>query len=206
MFGITPPPQHELSPMRPQSPYGIAKLAAYYMTKLYRDGYGLFASNGILFNHESERRGETFVTMKIVRGCVRVKLGKQDKLVLGNLEARRDWGHSKDYMRAIIKILEHHEPDDFAVATGEHYSIREFLDRVCAHLGLVQGNFVEFDSKYTRPQEVPDLRGDPTKIKSVLGWEPEIGIDDLIDRMVQHVMKQETGELESCTTEPEVCG
>jgi GDPmannose 4,6-dehydratase len=193
MFGTSPPLQDENTPMIPQSPYGIAKLAAYHMTRLYREGYGIFASNGILFNHESERRGETFVTMKIVRGAVRIKLGKQEKLELGNLDARRDWGHSRDYMEAVIKILEHDEPDDFVVATGLHYTVEDFARKVFDKLGMYWKDHVYYNAKYERPQEVPDLRGNPDKIMRVLGWKPEIGIDSLIDMMIAEVVRQETG-------------
>jgi GDPmannose 4,6-dehydratase len=192
MFGMSPPPQDENTPFHPCSPYGVAKLAAYWMTKTYRDGYGLFASNGILFNHESPRRGETFVTKKIVRGAVRIALGKQDKLVLGNLEAKRDWGHSRDYMKAIIKILEHNEPDDFVVATGEHYSIKDFLTKVFRQLTLSDWeNYVEYDAKYTRPKEVPALLGNPEKIKRVLSWKPEIDIDQLVHEMISSTLEEE---------------
>lgn len=191
MFGMSPPPQDENTPFNPCSPYGVAKLYAYHMTKTYRDGYGLFASNGILFNHESKRRGETFVTKKIVRGAVKIKLGKQKYLELGNLDAKRDWGHSKDYMRAVIKILDHDEPDDFVVATGEYYSIREFLDRVFAKLNLDWSACVKYNAKYTRPKEVPALLGDPSKIKKVLDWDYTISIDQLIDEMVESVMEEE---------------
>jgi GDPmannose 4,6-dehydratase len=192
MFGMSPPPQDETTPFLPCSPYGAAKLYAYHMTRVYRDGYKMFASNGILFNHESERRGETFVTMKVVRGAVRIKLGKQEKLVLGNLEAKRDWGHSRDYMRAIIKIMEHDIPDDFVVATGEHHTIKEFVKRVFERLDLDWNDYVKYDAKYTRPKEVPSLMGNPEKIKRVLKWEPEIDLDQLIDLMIDSVMKEET--------------
>jgi len=205
MFGDTPPLQNESSRMNPQSPYGVAKLAAYNMTRGYRSGYGIFASNGILFNHESERRGETFVTKKIVRAAVRISLGKQKGLVLGNLSARRDWGHSKDYMRAVIKIIEHSDPDDFVVATGEHYSIEDFLNKVFEKLNLDVGKYVKFDAKYTRPSEVPDLRGDPEKIKRVLDWEPKITISSLLDRMIASVQQEETSST-GVTTEVEVAG
>lgn len=191
MFGLSPPPQYEGTPFNPCSPYGVAKLAAYWMTKTYRDGYGLFASNGILFNHESERRGETFVTMKVVRGAVRIKLKKQKKLVLGNLDAKRDWGHSRDYMRAIIKILEHDTPDDFVVATGEHHSIKDFVAQVFAKMDMDWQEHVEYDARYTRPKEVPALMGNPAKIRRVLEWEPEIDLERLIELMVVSVMKEE---------------
>ena len=191
MFGLSPPPQNENTPFLPCSPYGAAKLAAYWLTKMYRDGYGIFASNGILFNHESPRRGETFVTKKIVRAAVRIKFGKQEDLVLGNLEAKRDWGHSRDYCDAIYRILQHDEPDDFVVATGEHYSVKEFLVKVFEKLNLDWKKYVKYDARYSRPQEVPALMGDPRKIKRVLGWEPQIGIEELIDEMITDVMKEE---------------
>lgn len=194
MFGMSPPPQSENTPFHPCSPYGVAKLAAYWMTKTYRDGYGLFASNGILFNHESPRRGETFVTKKIVRGAVRIMLGKQDKLVLGNLDAKRDWGHSKDYMEAIIKILEHDTPDDFVVATGEHYSIKDFLQKVFVKLNLDWEKHVEYNAKYTRPKEVPALLGNPAKINRVLDWKPKIKIDQLVAEMIEDTLQEEKNE------------
>jgi GDPmannose 4,6-dehydratase len=192
MFGMAPAPQTEESRFLPCSPYGVAKLAAYWMTKTYRDGYGLFAANGILMNHESARRGETFVTRKIVDSAVRIKLGKQKELILGNLEAKRDWGHSKDYCRAIIKILEHTEPDDFLVATGKHYSIQEFAERVFKKLDLSWEDYVKFDAHYTRPKEVPELLGHPEKVKRVLGWEPQITLDDLIEEMITAAISRES--------------
>jgi GDPmannose 4,6-dehydratase len=192
MYGMSLPPQNEETPFQPCSPYGAAKLCAYWITKTYRDGYGMFASNGILFNHESPRRGETFVTKKIVRSAVRIKLGKQKDLVLGNLDARRDWGHSKDYVRAIHMILQHDSPDDFCVATGEYYSVKDFLIKVFSKLDMDWEEYVKYDKRYSRPKEVPALMGDPTKIKSVLGWEPEIHIDKLIDDMIQNDMKEES--------------
>jgi len=194
MYGMSPPPQDEDTPFRPCSPYGIAKLAAYWTTRLYRDAYGLFASNGILFNHESERRGETFVTKKIVRAAVRIKLGKQRYLRLGNLDAKRDWGHSKDYVRAINLILQHTDPDDFVVATSEQYSVKEFLEKVFISLGLPWEDYVVFSDKYKRPKEVPSLLGDASKIKQVLGWEPQIKLDKLIAEMIKSAMVEETNE------------
>jgi GDPmannose 4,6-dehydratase len=191
IFGISPPPQNENTSFFPCSPYGIAKLAAYWMTRTYRDAYKMFSSNGILFNHESIRRGETFVTKKIVRGAVRIKLNKQEDLVLGNLNAKRDWGHSRDFCRAIIAILEHHEPDDFVVATGQYFSIMDFVAKVFGRLDLDWKRFVRFDERYTRPKEVPELCGDPEKIKRVLGWEPEITLDQLIEEMVSGVLDEE---------------
>jgi len=191
MFGMSPPLQNETTQFQPCSPYGVAKLAAYWMFRTYRDGYGMFASNGVLFNHESFRRGETFVTKKVVRSAVRIKLNKQPNVTLGNLSARRDWGHSKDYMEAVYKILMHDEPDDFVVATGEHYSVEEFVAKVFDRLGMDWHDYVKFDDRYKRPKEVPDLRGDPEKIHRVLGWEPRIKIDALIDDMIFNVMEEE---------------
>ena len=190
-FGMSPPPQDETTPFHPCSPYGIAKLAAYWMTRTYREGYGIFAANGILMNHESPRRGETFVTKKIVRGAVRIKLDKQPDLVLGNLSAKRDFGHSRDYMRAIYSIITHDRPDDFVVATGVHLSIMEFVQKVFSRLDLDWQKYVRYDEKYTRPKEVPELCGDPAKIKSVLGWEPKINIDELVEEMVTSVLNEE---------------
>lgn len=191
IFGMSPPPQNENTPFHPCSPYGIAKLAAYWMTRLSRDAYKIFACNGILFNHESPRRGETFVTKKIIRAAVRIKMGKQDKLTLGNLDAMRDFGHSKDYCRAIIQIITHTEPDDFVVATGEYYSIKDFLELTFGSLDLDWHNYVNFDTKYTRPKEVPALCGDPRKIKKILGWEPTYTIGDLIAEMINVVKSEE---------------
>jgi len=191
MYGMSPPPQDENTPFQPCSPYGIAKLAAYWMTKTYRDGYGIFASNGILFNHESPRRGETFVTQKIVRGAVRIKLGKQDHLTLGNLDAKRDWGHSKDYMRAVHAILQHDRPDDFVVATGHHFSVKEFVAHVFYKLGLDWKEYVRFDPRFTRPKEVPDLLGRANKIREVLNWEPEYDFYQVVDVMVKSVSDEE---------------
>jgi GDPmannose 4,6-dehydratase len=191
MYGTSPPPQSETTPFMPCSPYGVAKLAAYWITRTYRDAYGIFASNGVLFNHESDRRGETFVTKKIVRSAVRIKLGLESKLALGNLKAMRDWGHSRDYMRAIHMILQHDRPDDFVVATGEHYSVQFFLERVFDELGIDWRKYVVFEDRYTRPKEVPALLGDPSKIKQTLGWEPEININKLIEEMIESVMEEE---------------
>lgn len=191
IFGTSPPPQSETTSFCPCSPYGIAKLAGYWMTKTYRDGYGIFAANGILFNHESIRRGETFVTKKIVRGAVRIKLDKQQELVLGNLAAKRDWGHSQDYMRAIIAIVDHATPDDFVVATGQYLSIMDFVTKVFSRLDLDWKRYVKYDERYTRPKEVPELCGNPEKIKKTLHWEPRISIDQLIDEMVAGVLEEE---------------
>jgi GDPmannose 4,6-dehydratase len=194
MFGITPPPQNENSPFNPISPYGCAKLFAFHATRTYRLGYKIFASNGILFNHESERRGVTFVTRKITRGACRIKLGLLDKLHLGNLEALRDWGHSKDYMRAIHLILQHEKPDDFVVATGIYHTVKEFVTAVFEYLDMDYKEYVVYNPKYTRPNEVPALQGDASKIRETLGWEPEIDFKTLVKLMVDHDMKEARNE------------
>ena len=191
MFGLHPGPQHESTPMWPSSPYGAAKLASYHLVRQYRMGYKMFASNGILFNHESERRGKTFVTAKIIRAACRIKMGLQDKLVLGNLTPRRDFGHSADYCNAIYKIMMHDTPDDFCVATGFQYSIQEFMEKVFELLDLEWQKYVTFDPKYLRPVEVPDLLGDATKIRWLLGWTPKIGFDQLVQMMLDSAMEEE---------------
>jgi GDPmannose 4,6-dehydratase len=190
MFGTTPPPQNENSPFNPVSPYGCAKLYAYHITRTYRWGYDIFASNGILFNHESERRGLTFVTRKITRGASRIKLGLQEKLSLGNLDAMRDWGHSKDYMRAVHMILQHDRPDDFIIATGIYHTVREFLSAVFGYLDMDWKKHVVYDDRYKRPNEVPALQGDSPKVREVLGWEPEIDFKMLVKLMVDNDMKE----------------
>jgi GDPmannose 4,6-dehydratase len=192
MFGISPAPQNENTPFQPQSPYGIAKLYGFWTTKSYRTGYKMFACNGILFNHESERRGETFVTKKIVRAAVKIKLGKQKQLKLGNLEARRDWGHARDYCEAIYLIMHHTVPDDFVVATGENHTVREFAEEVFKHLKLNFYDYMVYDDVYTRPNEVPELLGDSTKIRNVLGWKPKVGFHELIDIMIKSVWDEES--------------
>jgi GDPmannose 4,6-dehydratase len=185
MFGTTPPPQNENSPFNPVSPYGCAKLYSYYMVKAYRTGYGMFVSNGILFNHESERRGHNFVSKKIIKGAVRIKKGLQDKLYLGNLDALRDWGHSKDYVRAMHLILQQDKPDDFVVATGENHTVKEFVETVFTLLNLDWHKFVVQTDVLNRPNEVPALLGDSSKIRK-LGWKPEIDFDSLIEGMVDY--------------------
>lgn len=186
MFGASPPPQSEATPFYPRSPYAAAKVYAYWQTVNYREAYGLFAANGILFNHESERRGETFVTRKITRAATRIKLGLQEKLYLGNLEAKRDWGHAEDYVEAMWLMLQQDEPDDYVVATGESYSVREFAERVFSQLGLNYQDYVAIDPRYYRPTEVEYLWGDPSKAKAKLGWQPKVTIDELVRRMVEH--------------------
>ena len=195
MFGVTPPPQGEQTVFHPVSPYGCAKLSAYWLTRCYRDGYNIFASNGILFNHESPRRGVNFVTRKITRLACRIKLGLLDKIQLGNLEAKRDWGHSKDYMRAVHMILQAEYPDDFVVSTGEAYSVREFAEKVFTCLGLDFYKYLVQNDSYKRPVEVPYLCGDYGKIKRVLGWKPEISFDELVKEMVSNDYKEVENEI-----------
>lgn len=179
-------PQTEKTPFYPRSPYGCAKLYSYWITVNYRESYNLFACNGILFNHESPRRGETFVTRKITRAATRIKLGLQDKLYLGNLDAKRDWGFAGDYVEAMWMMLQAGEPDDFVVATGETYSVREFLDKVFKTLDLDWEKHVEIDPKYYRPAEVDLLLGDSSKIRKKLGWKPRMSFDGLVKMMVEH--------------------
>ncbi|MCX5852794.1 MAG: GDP-mannose 4,6-dehydratase [Deltaproteobacteria bacterium] len=184
MFGAAPPPQSESTLFEPQSPYAAAKVYAYYVVKNYRKAYGLFACNGILFNHESPRRGETFVTRKITRAATRIKLGLQDKLYLGNLEAKRDWGYAGDYVEAMWLMLQQHEPDDLVIATGETHSVREFAERVFDKLGMEYKKFVAVDQRYFRPTEVDVLLGDSSKAQKKLGWKPKVGFDGLVDMMI----------------------
>ena len=195
MYGSTPPPQSEDTPFHPRSPYGVAKVAAFWMTVNYRESYGMHASNGILFNHESPRRGETFVTRKITRALARIQAGLQDKLFLGNLDAQRDWGYAKDYTEAMWLMLQQDEPDDYVIATGEMHSVREFLDEACTHLGLDWEKHVEIDPRYYRPAEVDALCGDPSKAKAKLGWEPATGFRELVQLMVEADVKQLEDEL-----------
>jgi GDPmannose 4,6-dehydratase len=176
--------QRETTPMHPVSPYGCAKLFGYHITRNYRKSYGMYAANGILFNHESPRRGSNFVTSKIVKTAVEIKLGRKSELVLGNLDSHRDWGHSKDYVRAMHLILNHDEADDFVIATGETRTVREFLGIVFETLGLNYLDFVRQDARYLRPEELPFLRGDATKARKLLGWQPEISFEDLVQEMI----------------------
>jgi GDPmannose 4,6-dehydratase len=182
-------PQTEQTPFHPRSPYGCAKAYAYYITVNYRESYGLFACNGILFNHESERRGETFVTRKITRAATRIKLGLQDKLFLGNLDARRDWGHAKDYVAAMWLMLQQNEPDDYVIATGEQHSVREFVQETFSQLDLDWRDYVEIDPRYYRPAEVETLLGDASKARARLGWEPKITFKKLVRLMVEADLK-----------------
>jgi len=186
MFGASKPPQSEATPFYPRSPYAVSKLAAHWYAVNYREAYGLFISNGILFNHESERRGETFVTRKITRALARIKLGLQQKLFLGNLEARRDWGHAADYVEAMWMMLQASEPADYVVATGESHSVREFLEAAANRCELDWKSVVETDPRYLRPTEVDYLMGDSSKIRKQLGWRPKISFEELVHVMVDH--------------------
>jgi GDPmannose 4,6-dehydratase len=177
-------PQTETTPFHPRSPYGAAKAYAFYITVNYREAYGLHASNGILFNHESPRRGETFVTRKITRGLARIKHGLQEKLFLGNLDARRDWGFAGDYVEAMWVMLQQPEADDYVIATGEAHSVREFLDEAFGHVGLDWTKHVEIDPRYYRPAEVDLLVGDASKARRILGWQPKVGFRELVRMMV----------------------
>jgi len=184
MFGAAPPPQHEKTLFQPRSPYAAAKVYAYYIVQNYRDAYGLFATNGILFNHESPRRGETFVTRKITRAATQIKLGLRDKLYLGNLEAKRDWGFAGDFVEAMWLMLQQDKPDDYAIATGETHSVREFAQRVFSKLDLDYSQYVAVDPRYFRPTEVDVLLGDASKAKKALKWEPKTSFDELVDMMI----------------------
>lgn len=195
MFGGSAPPQNEATPFYPKSPYAAAKVMAHHLIINYRESYGLHASNGILFNHESERRGETFVTRKITRAATRIKLGLQEMLYLGNLDARRDWGHAEDYVRAMWLMLQQDQPDDYVIATGQSHSVREFVERVFGKVGLDWNQHVTIDPRYFRPAEVDFLQGDSSKAKKALGWQPLVGLDDLVDRMVAHDLELANQEL-----------
>ena len=184
MFGCAKPPQNELTPFEPQSPYAAAKIYAYWLTRNYREGYKLFASNGILFNHESPRRGETFVTRKITRALAAIKAKEQDTLFLGNLDAKRDWGYAPDYVAAMWKMLQCDKPGDFVIGTGETHSVREFLDEAFGYLNMDWHEYVQIDSKYFRPNEVDFLQADPAKAQRVLEWEPRVFFKDLVRIMV----------------------
>ena len=189
MFGkVVETPQRETTPFHPRSPYACAKVFAYYATVNYREAYNMFACNGILFNHESERRGETFVTRKITRAATRIKLGLQDKLFLGNLDAKRDWGYAKDYVEAMWLMMQAETSDDYVIATGKTHSVREFCEKAFAHLDLDWQEHVEIDPWYYRPSEVDLLLGDSTKARKQLGWEPKVGFDELVRLMVDHDM------------------
>ena len=184
MFGASPPPQTEETPFKPKSPYACAKVYAYWMGLNYREGYNLFACNGLLFNHESPRRGETFVTRKVTRAIANILAKKQNKLYLGNLESKRDWGYAPEYVECMWKILQNEHPEDFVVGTGESHSVREFVEEVFSYVGLDMEEYVRIDSRYFRPTEVEELVADPTKAKKKLNWDPKIKFNDLVKIMV----------------------
>ena len=191
MFGqVQQIPQTEKTPFYPRSPYGVAKLYAHWMCINYRESYDMFICNGILFNHESERRGEEFVTRKITKAIANIKLGKQKELLLGNIEAKRDWAHARNYVEAMWLMLQQVAPDDYVVATGETHSVREFLEEAFSHAGLNWQEYVKFDKALTRPAEVDLLIGDATKAKEKLGWKPTISFKELVHLMVDHDLKE----------------
>lgn len=185
MFGASPPPQNEATPFYPRSPYGAAKVYSYWITKNYRESYGMFATNGILFNHESPRRGETFVTRKITLAAARIKAGLQDRLYMGNLDAVRDWGYAPEYVEAMWRMLQVDEPDDFVVATNTEYSVKDFLGFAFEHVGLEWEKYVELDESFLRPTEVDSLVGDHTRITAATGWEPTVRTPGLAAIMVE---------------------
>ena len=199
MFGAAAPPQNEDTQFHPRSPYGVSKVFAHWAAINYREAYGMFACNGILFNHESPRRGETFVTRKITRAVARIRAGIQDKLFLGNLDARRDWGYAPEFVEAMWIMLQHDEPGDFVIATGESHTVREFAELAFAHVGLDWQEYVEVDPGYYRPAEVDHLLGDPSRAKKVLGWEPKTSFEDLgrlmVDADVQLLQDELEGKL-----------
>ncbi|RME56075.1 GDP-mannose 4,6-dehydratase [Candidatus Parcubacteria bacterium] len=197
MFGASPPPQNEQTPFRPRSPYGISKVFSFYAVQNYREAYGLFACNGILFNHESPRRGETFVTRKIARGVARIRAGLDKKLYLGNLKARRDWGYAPEYVEAMWLMLQQEQPDDYVVGTGESHTVEEFVERAFRHAGLGDWKkYVEIDPRYYRPTEVEHLVADATKAKQQLGWQPKVRFEELVKIMVDADLKREEGKQE----------
>jgi len=200
MYGdVLEVPQRETTPFNPQSPYACAKVFAFHQTVNYRHGYDMFACNGILFNHESERRGETFVTRKITRAAGRIKAGLQSKLYLGNIDAKRDWGYAKDYVDAMWRILQHDQPDDFVIATGKTQSVREFLTLVFSHLDLNWEDYVEIDPRYFRPTEVELLLGDPSKAAEKLGWTATTDLKQLATIMTEHDLELAQREAHSKT-------
>ena len=184
MFGASPPPQNENTSFRPRSPYGAAKVYAFWMVANYREAYKIYACNGILFNHESPRRGETFVTRKITRSLARIKLGLERKVYLGNLDARRDWGYAGDYVEAMWLMLQQNEPDDYVIATGESHSVREFLEEAFSYQGLDWKDYVEIDPRYFRPTDVGYLQGDASKARKRLKWQPKVHFKELVKLMV----------------------
>jgi GDPmannose 4,6-dehydratase len=190
MFGASPPPQSEKTPFYPRSPYGAAKVYSYWMAVNYREAYGMFTSNGILFNHESPRRGETFVTRKITRAIAAIKAGKQKELFLGNLDARRDWGFAYEYVQAMWKILQHDKGEDFVVGTGQSNSVKDFVEEAFSYAGLDWKAHVKIDPKYFRPTEVENLIADASKARRLLGWEPKVTFKELVRIMVDADMEE----------------
>ena len=195
MFGASPPPQNEDTPFRPRSPYACAKVYAHHQVVNYREAYGLFAVNGILFNHESPRRGETFLTRKVTRAATRIKLGLQQHVYLGNTKARRDWGFAGDYVQAMWRMLQQDEPDDYVVATGEDHAVDEWIFAVFRRLDLDPDRYVRLDERYLRPTEVDVLRGDAAKALERLGWRARVGFDDLVEMMVAADLRLAQSEL-----------
>jgi GDPmannose 4,6-dehydratase len=189
MFGATPPPQDENTPFYPRSPYGVAKVYAYWATRNYREAYDAFAVNGILFNHESPRRGATFVTRKVTRAVARIQAGIQDRLYMGNLDAVRDWGYAPEYVEGMWRMLQHNEPQDYVLATNSAHSVRDFVQLAFDHVGLDWVKYVEHDERYERPTEVDALIGDFSKAKDVLGWEPKVRTPELVKIMVDADIK-----------------
>lgn len=191
MFGAALPPQNESTPFHPRSPYGVAKVFAYWTTVNYREAYGIFAVNGILFNHESERRGKTFVTRKVTDGVARIKVGLDKKIYLGNLDARRDWGYAPEYMEAAWMMMQQEMPDDYVIGTGQSHSVKDFVQAAfkCAGIGDWE-NYIEIDGKYYRPSEVDNLIADASKAKDKLGWEPKVKFDELVAKMVDYDIEQ----------------
>jgi GDPmannose 4,6-dehydratase len=191
LFGSAPPPQNEKTPFHPRSPYGVSKIFAYWIVVNYREAYGMFASNGILFNHESPRRGETFVTRKVTRAVARIAAGRQDAVYLGNLDARRDWGYAPDYVRAMWMMLQQSAPMDLVFSTGEQHSVREFAELAFRLVGLDWEKYVRIDRAYLRPAEVDTLLGDSTRAREVLGWKPAVSFAELVRLMVEADLKAE---------------
>jgi GDPmannose 4,6-dehydratase len=191
LFGSAPPPQNEKTPFHPRSPYGVSKIFAYWIAVNYREAYGMFASNGILFNHESPRRGETFVTRKISRAVARIAAGRQDAVYLGNLDAKRDWGYAPDYVKAMWMMLQQSKPADLVLSTGEQHSVREFAELAFSLVGLDWQKYVRIDKSYLRPAEVDTLLGDSTKAREELGWQPTVSFPQLVQIMVEADLREE---------------
>jgi GDPmannose 4,6-dehydratase len=202
LFGSAPPPQNEKTPFHPRSPYGVSKTFAYWIVVNYREAYGMFTSNGILFNHESPRRGETFVTRKISRAVARIAAGRQDAVYLGNLEAKRDWGYAPDYVKAMWMMLQQPVPADLVFSTGEQHSVREFAELAFALVGLEWSKYVRIDDAYRRPAEVDTLLGDSTKARKDLGWRPTVSFPELVRLMVEADLREEGLDPDKTMTTP----